>query len=47
MGKQDDFEKWLNDKEKAEYPDPPEIPFDDITTFGDFDGSFVSSTVEF
>ena len=47
MGQQDDFEKWLNDKEKAEYPDPPEIPFDDTTTFRDFDGSFVSSTVEF
>ena len=25
MDQQDAFEKWLNDKEKAEHPDPPEI----------------------
>ena len=47
MGQQDAFEKWLNNKEKAEYPDPPEIPFDDTTTFKEFDSSFASSTVEF
>ena len=47
MDQQDAFEKWLNDKEKAVYPDPPEIPFDDTTTFKEFDSSFASSTVEF
>ena len=47
MDQQDNFEKWLNAKEKAEFPDPPEIPFDDTTTFEDFSGSFVASTVEF
>ena len=47
IDQQDAFQKWLNDQEKAEYPDPPEIPFDDTTTFKEFDSSFASSTVEF
>ena len=28
MSQTDDFEKWLNDQEQAEYPDPPEISYD-------------------
>ena len=45
--KQSAFEKWLNDQEQIEYPDPPEIPYDDTKTFEEFDSSFASSTVEF
>ena len=39
IDQQDAFEKWLNNKEKADYPDPPELPFNDTMTFKEFDSS--------
>ena len=47
MSQADKFEKWLNDQEKAEYPDLPEISYNDGKIFDEFDSSFASSSVEF
>ena len=47
MSQADKFEKWLNDQEKAEYPDPSKISLNDGKIFDEFDSNFASSSVEF
>ena len=45
-GKLNSIESMLNDLERTEYPDPPEISFENSKVFDKFDSSFASSCLD-